>query len=544
MKYRESYRKWMESPHISSEDKRKLQSMNDDEIYEAFYKNIEFGTAGMRGKMGLGINRINKYTIRMASRALAAILGKGAKAAIAYDTRNGSKEFALESARVLGAYGVNVLLFDRFSPVPLLSYTIREYGCDGGAVITASHNSKEYNGFKTYGSSGVQMAPDMTERISRIIGSMKDPLDIKMCSSDSPMITYIGRKAAEKFEKAVIGCSLLKKGESKKNLRVVYTPLYGSGRDYVKNILKADEFINVKLVEMQCNFNGDFPGLVKPNPELPEVFSEAEKEAEKFDADLIIGTDPDSDRVGVGVRCGKGYKYLTGNQTGALLVDFICRMKKGRRRTLVTTVVTGELGSDIAKKNGCRVLKTLTGSKYVCDRLDMLTDEQFLLGYEESYGYVAGRHVRDKDGVSAAMLICEMAAYLKEYDMTLVDRLSELYEEFGYYADGQDSISYEGSKGADEIERIMEELRYHGAEYFKNTGDISEIIDFKEGEHGLPPSNLMKFVFDNGSWVSARPSGTEPNIKIYYCMKGSDAENAQKRLDTARCEVKRAFECI
>lgn len=544
MNYRESYRKWTESPHISSEDKKKLLNMSDDEIYEAFYKNIEFGTAGMRGKMGLGINRINKYTIRMASRALASILGKGAKAAIAYDTRNGSRELAMESARVLGACGVNVLLFDRCSPVPLLSYTIREYRCDGGAVITASHNSREYNGFKTYGSSGVQMAPDMTERISKIIGSMKDPLDIDMCSPGSPMIRHIGKEAAERFEKAVIGCSLYKDMDSKKNLSIVYTPLYGSGRDYVKDVLAADGFENVDMVETQCDFNGDFPGLVKPNPELPEVFEEAEKEAEKSNADIIIGTDPDSDRVGVGVKSENGYRYLTGNQTGALLVDFICRMKKGRRRTLVTTVVTGELGSDIAKKNKCRVMKTLTGSKYVCDRLDMLTDEQFLLGYEESYGYVAGRHVRDKDGVSAAMLICEMAAYLKEYDMTLVDRLSELYEEFGYYADGQDSISYEGAKGADEIERIMEDLRYHGAEYFKNTGNISEIIDFKDGEHGLPPSNLMKFVFDNGSWVSARPSGTEPNIKIYYCMKGSDAENAQKRLDTARCEVKRAFECI
>lgn len=542
MSYRESYRKWTESPHISSEDKKKLLNMSDDEIYEAFYKNIEFGTAGMRGKMGLGINRINKYTIRMASRALASILGKGAKAAIAYDTRNGSRELAMESARVLGACGVNVLLFDRCSPVPLLSYTIREYRCDGGAVITASHNSREYNGFKTYGSSGVQMAPDMTERISKIIGSMKDPLDIDMCSPESPMIRHIGKEAAERFEKAVIGCSLYKDMDSKKNLSIVYTPLYGSGRDYVKDVLAADGFENVDMVETQCDFNGDFPGLVKPNPELPEVFEEAEKEAEKSNADIIIGTDPDSDRVGVGVKSENGYRYLTGNQTGALLVDFICRMKKGRRRTLVTTVVTGELGSDIAKKNKCRVMKTLTGSKYVCDRLDMLTDEQFLLGYEESYGYVAGRHVRDKDGISAAMLICEMAAYFKEKDMTLTDRLRELYEEFGYYADWQDSISYEGSKGADVIESIMEKLRYNGGKYFKDTGTLTEIIDFKEGEYDLPPSNLMKFVFDNGSWVSARPSGTEPNIKIYYCMKGTDEESAGKRLDAARREVKRAFE--
>ncbi len=542
MNYIESYRKWTESPHISCEDKRKLLEMSDDEVYEAFYRDIEFGTAGMRGKMGLGINRINKYTIRTASRALAAILGKGAKAAIAYDTRNSSRELAMESARVLGACGVNVLLFDMYSPVPLLSYTIREYGCDGGAVITASHNSREYNGFKTYGSSGVQMAPDMTERISRIISSMKDPLDIDMCSPGSPMIRHIGKEAAERFEKAVIECSLFKDRDSKKDLSIVYTPLYGSGRDYIKDVLTADGFENVDMVETQCAFNGDFPGLAKPNPELPEVFEEAEKEAKKSNADIIIGTDPDSDRVGVGVKSENGYRYLTGNQIGALLVDFICRMKKGMRRTLVTTVVTGELGSDIAKKNKCRVMKTLAGSKYVCDRLDMLTDEQFLLGYEESYGYLAGRHVRDKDGISAAMLICEMAAYFKEKDMTLTDRLRELYEEFGYYADWQDSISYEGSKGVDVIDSIMEDLRYNGEKYFRDTGTLTEIIDFKEGEYDLPPSNLMKFVFDNGSWVSARPSGTEPNIKIYYCMKGTDEENARKRLDTARREVKRAFE--
>lgn len=537
-RYLIKYREWLESPYLNEEEKCELRALSDKDIYEAFYKDIEFGTAGMRGKMRPGTNGFNTHTVRMAAKGTAELLGRGSCVAVAFDTRNGSERFAEEAAKVLASCGIKVYLFDGPSPVPLLSFTVRELGCDGGIVITASHNSKEYNGFKTYTGAGVQMDPDMTDRIAAVMKSLDDPLAIVPAGIDDENIEMIGDEVRERFVDSVLKCSLFGDAASKRDLKVVYTPLYGSGRDLVISTLKKDGFKDVIPVESQCMYNGDFPGLEKPNPELQSVFYEAEKLAEKHGADIMIATDPDSDRVGVGIRTFEGFRYLSGNQTGALLVDFLSSVKRGRRRTLVTTVVTGELGSDIAKKRGCRVLKTLTGSKYVCSRLDGLTDTQFLMGYEESYGYVVGRHVRDKDGISAAMLICEMAAFHKKNNTTLTDRLTELWREFGYYADGQDSISYEGSEGAAKIERLMEVMRSEGEKYFGELGSLSEIMDFEEGQDGLPPSNVMKFVFEGGSWIAARPSGTEPNIKIYYCIRGRDEKDAEGRLSAAQTRVK------
>lgn len=537
VEYEKNYDKWMNSPYIDEEDKDIMREMSGNEIYESFYTNVEFGTAGMRGKMGVGPNRLNKYTIRLAARGMAEHMGQGSRVVIAYDTRNYSEEFARESAMVLGAYGIEALLFDRCSPVPLLSYAVRALECDGGIVITASHNKKNYNGFKTYNSKGVQMGPEDTEQIFDNMKSVDDPLNVEQCSWVSDNIKHIGDDVCEKFLQEALNSSLLKDDEAKRNLNIVYTPLFGSGRDFVKKTLEKDGFGNLHLVEEQSVFNGEFPGLEKPNPEEEKVFRKAVIKAQHLGADIIIATDPDSDRMGVGVMTESNVEYLNGNQTGALLTDFITEMKGGKGRNLITTVVTGDLGERIAASRGAEVTRTLTGSKYVCDKIDNLSENQLIMGYEESYGYVAADHVRDKDGVSAALLACEMAAYHKSRGKTLVDRLNELYEEYGYYIDDQDSFIFEGHEGIKEMNQIMDFLRSSEENCFKGTGTIEEVIDYSNGIDDLPVSNVLKFIFTNGSWIAVRPSGTEPKIKFYYCMKGENQIQAEVLYEKAKKDV-------
>lgn len=544
MEYEVNYDKWMSSPYINEEEKDIIREMSDRETYESFYTNVEFGTAGMRGKMGLGPNCLNKYTIRLAARGMAELMGQGAKVAIAYDTRNFSEEFARESAMVLGAYGIEALLFDRCSPVPLLSYAVRELNCDGGIVITASHNKKNYNGFKTYNSKGVQMGPEDTAQIFDNMKSIDEPLNIEQCSWVSDNIKHIGDDVCKKFLQEALSSSLLNDEDVKSNLNIIYTPLFGSGRDFVKKTLEKDGFRNLHLVEEQSVFNGDFPGLEKPNPEEEKVFRKAVIKAQNLGADIIIATDPDSDRLGVGVMTEDGVIYLSGNQTGALLTDFITEMKGGEGKALITTVVTGDLGSRIAESRGAEVTRTLTGSKYVCDKIDNLCENQLIMGYEESYGYVATDHVRDKDGISAALLVCEMAAYHKSKGKTLEDRLNELYEEYGYYIDDQDSFVFEGHEGIKEMNRIMDSLRNSDKNYFGRIGNIARVIDYSKGIDDLPVSNVLKFIFTNGSWMAVRPSGTEPKIKFYYCIKGKKHSEAKIIYEKAKKDVENIINCI
>lgn len=540
LNYKDKYNIWINSKYIDESDRKILLDMSDEERYELFYRDIEFGTSGMRGKVGLGANRINKYTIRLAAKGMAEYMGRGSRVVIAYDTRIDSRFFAEETARVLAKSGIKAILFDRVSPVPLLSFAVRYLCCDGGIVITASHNTKEYNGFKTYNKFGIQMNPEATGKIFENMKNMKDPLDITMSDISSDNITFIGEDIAEKFTEQLMKQSLLKDETAKNNLNVLYTPLYGSGRDYVKTALKKDGFFNLRMVSKQSEFNGQFPGLDRPNPEDVSVFKYAEKAAREDDIDIIIATDPDCDRIGVGVNTGDNIEYLNGNETGALLIDFISKMKFVQGKYMITTIVTGDLGAVIAEKKGANVLKTLTGSKFICEEIQRIADDMFIMGYEESYGYVTANHVRDKDGISAAMFICEMAAYYKTKGLTLIDVLNELYKEFGFYVTFQDSFDFEGHKGAEKIKTFMNNLRLAGKSTFTEyleENDCVDVIDYREGVGELPVSNVLKFIFEDGSWAAVRPSGTEPKIKFYYCIKGKDRESAESFLRILRNNI-------
>ena len=538
MKETKNYDRWLESPYVSKEEKRILREMSDAERYEAFYRNVAFGTAGMRGIMGIGTNRINRYTIRMAAKGFARLLDDGASVAIAYDTRLHSAEFAEEAAQVLAAEGAEVYIFDRYSPVPLLSFAVRELGCDGGIVITASHNTREYNGFKVYDETGCQIKPALAEAIAENMRRLEDELAPPAADRTKGSITWIGDEIVEKFLTAAGSCGVSVSAEAAKELRILYTSLHGSGRDYVRRILTEAGFENMTLLEAQADFNGRFPTVKKPNPEEPEAFALAEAQALAEEADILIGTDPDCDRIGVGVRHRGRIAYLTGNQTGALLIDFLARKGNPLGKKLITTVVTGEMGPAVAASYGAGVIRTLTGFKYIGSEMNRMEEDAFLMGYEESYGYLAGLHARDKDGVSSALLICQMAADYKARNMTLIDALTQLYQRHGYYIDEQESFFFEGVEGIRRMARIMQALRGAGKDVFGEAETVSERKDYSEGIEGLPAADLLKSVFADGSWIAVRPSGTEPKIKFYYCIKDVDQDSARKRYERLRERVR------
>lgn len=569
MDYINEYEKWIGSPYITEADKQILRGMSDEEIHEAFYKTAEFGTGGMRGIMGLGMNRINIYTIRMAAKALADMMPENAKIVVAYDTRHGSKDFAEETAKVLAAAGIKTYLFDRVSPVPLLSFAVRKLGANGGVVITASHNTKEYNGFKAYDETGCQCLPDKTEAIAANMEKMEDPLAIDTVNLDDAiidtgMIVPAGQIIIDEFMEAIAHCGEYRYATG--NLKIVYTPLHGSGRDYVLQALKNAGFTETKLVPGQAEFDGDFPTVKKPNPEDPNALDMASKIATgaitvdtsvssgmglwtdgSAVSDIIIGTDPDCDRVGVGVVCKNAetgrpeVKYLTGNQTGVLLIDYLCRIaapvddESGDvPQKLITTIVTSELGPIIARSHGVDVSYVLTGFKYIGGVMNEMERagkiDKFFMGYEESYGYLTGTHARDKDGVGAALTICRMAAYHKANGRTLIDALDILYAKYGFWMDKQESLVYEGSEGEETMKKIMTAFRERKERLF---GSDVRYEDFENEGTGPSKADVLRYLFEDGSWIAVRPSGTEPKIKIYYCMRGANETEADTRQKAA-----------
>lgn len=537
MDYMDLYKQWLNSPYLSDDEKQELRDMSENEIFEAFYKKLHFGTSGMRGIMGLGTNMINKHTIRMAAKGVAEFVGSDAKVVVAYDTRHNSKQLAEETAKVLAASNVRALLFDRYSPVPLLSFAIRYLNCDGGIVITASHNTKIYNGFKVYDNTGCQICDEPAEVIADNINKIDDKLGIEIADMTDKNISYIGQEVVDKFIDAVLSCKLPISEESAEKLKVVYTPLHGSGRDYVVESLRKAGFNNLLLVSEQADFNGAFPTVRKPNPEDKAVFAISEKKALENDADVIIGTDPDCDRMGVGVNHNGQMIYLSGNQTGALLTDFLCKMKSAERKTFLTSIVTGDMGAVIAQSHGADVIRRFTGFKNLGAEINKLDDDDLLIAYEESYGYLAGTHTRDKDGVLAALLVCQMAAYWKEKNLTLIDALNDLFEVHGYYIDDQSSFVFEGSAGEQKISHIMKKLREKGNDNFSAVGEVQEFIDYSKGINGMPASNLLKYIFNGDSWLAVRPSGTEPKIKFYYCIKGKNKEIAENVYNKLKMNV-------
>lgn len=545
MDYKERYNEWL---LFDDDTKQELLKITDEkEIEDRFYKDLAFGTGGMRGIMGAGPNRMNRYTISRATLGLANYLSDfptpQKSVVIAYDSRNNSEDFAKCAAEVLAVKGITVYLFDKITPTPVLSFAVRHLGCIAGIVITASHNPKEYNGYKVYDENGCQLVPSLADKVIAHVQEITDyravpRLDFEV-ALQSGMIQMVGDEVLDAFLDAVKTQALYTEPSK---LKIVYTPLHGTGNIPVRRILK--DYL-VSVVKEQAVPDGDFSTVRSPNPEEKDALNLAIEQAKTEAADLVLGTDPDCDRVGIAVRHNGDYVLLTGNQVGALLADFVLRFKadtRNEKSTLVKTIVTNDLGANIGRKYGLQIVETLTGFKYIGDqinRYEKTGEKEFVMGYEESYGYLVGTHARDKDAVVASMLICEMTAYHKNNGKTLVDALEEIYKEYGYYLDALDSFVLQGIDGVQKMNAVLDALRARGASAFP---DVETVQDFSEGIGDLPKENVLKYLFRNGSWLAVRPSGTEPKLKVYYSVRGESHEAAAERLSALREQMKAVVE--
>lgn len=545
MDYKERYNEWL---LFDDDTKQELLKITDEkEIEDRFYKDLAFGTGGMRGIMGAGPNRMNRYTISRATLGLANYLSDfptpQKSVVIAYDSRNNSEDFAKCAAEVLAVKGITVYLFDKITPTPVLSFAVRHLGCIAGIVITASHNPKEYNGYKVYDENGCQLVPSLADKVIAHVQEITDyravpRLDFEV-ALQSGMIQMVGDEVLDAFLDAVKTQALYTEPSK---LKIVYTPLHGTGNIPVRRILKD---YSVSVVKEQAVPDGDFSTVRSPNPEEKDALNLAIEQAKTEAADLVLGTDPDCDRVGIAVRHNGDYVLLTGNQVGALLADFVLRFKadtRNEKSTLVKTIVTNDLGANIGRKYGLQIVETLTGFKYIGDqinRYEKTGEKEFVMGYEESYGYLVGTHARDKDAVVASMLICEMTAYHKNNGKTLVDALEEIYKEYGYYLDALDSFVLQGIDGVQKMNAVLDALRARGASAFQ---DVETVQDFSEGIGDLPKENVLKYLFRNGSWLAVRPSGTEPKLKVYYSVRGESREAAAEQLSALREQMKAVVE--
>ena len=532
MDIKEKYNLWLT---FDEDTRAELVAITDEkEIEDRFYKDLAFGTGGLRGIMGAGSNRMNKYTVGKATYGLANYLKSRndgeISVALAYDSRNNSSYFAKIAAGIFASCGFKVYLYSTLVPVPVLSFTTAYLGCTAGVMITASHNPKEYNGYKVYDSKGCQLCTEDAKNAIEYINAVEDFSTIPFSDSDSG-ITMIGDDVLCEYYKRIKEQSVY---TEKSDLKIVYTPLHGTGNIPVRKMLEGMDVTVVKDQELP---DGNFSTVRSPNPEEKDSLNIAIEKAKSIGADLVLGTDPDCDRVGIAVKNGDDYVLFTGNQTGALLVKFVLTMHKQQlnsKSTLVKTIVTSELGANIGRSFGLQIEETLTGFKYIGDKINKYEstgEQEFVIGYEESYGYLVGTHARDKDAVVSSMLICQMAAWYKNQGKTLVDGLNEIYDEYGYYLDYLDSFVLKGKDGAEKIQSLMADFRAKGTALLPNT---KEIIDFKDGIRDLPKENVLKYIFDDGSWMAVRPSGTEPKIKVYYSIVDENRQNAGVRLENIR----------
>lgn len=549
MDHIKKYERWLNSPYFDEKTKEELLSIKEDheEIKDRFYADLSFGTAGLRGKIGAGTNRMNRYTVSLATQGLAdTIKSFGQEAmnrgvAIGYDVRHFSKEFAEISSLVLAANGIKVYLFDDLRPTPELSFAVRKLNTISGIVITASHNPKDYNGYKVYWEEGSQILDDIAEKILNNIKKIEDFSDIKIIerkeAEESGLLNIIGKDVEDEYIEKVKSLAL--NDDIDKEIKIVYTPLNGTGNKPVRRVLKERGFTNIIVVPEQENPDPDFTTVGYPNPEDVKAFEYAEALGKNVEADILIATDPDCDRVACVVRNSEGdFIPLNGNQTGALLVEYALgsRCEKGNLPddgVIVKSIVTGDLSKSIAKKYGIETIDTLTGFKHICGKaneFDKTKEHTFIFGYEESIGYVYDTIVRDKDGVISSMLIAEMAAYYKKRGKTLLDILGELYKEHGYYKEKLISIVLEGIEGQERIGRIMDSFREEAIKSIGNN-NLVKTIDYLEGNTGTPPSNVLKYIFDTEAWYAIRPSGTEPKIKIYIYSKADSEEESLKQIE-------------
>lgn len=553
MNYMEKYEEWLNSSFIDDDIKEELKNISDaKEIEDRFYKDLEFGTGGMRGIMGAGTNRMNKHIISKATQGFANYINSnynGEKSfVIAHDSRNNSKEFTDIAACVLASSGIKTYLFNDLRSTPELSYAVRELGCSAGIVITASHNPPEYNGYKVYGNYGCQLLPDVAEELINEIKDVefKDITTVSYKTAvESGMIVELGNELDDKFIELVKTVSLT--DDIDKNINIVYTPLHGTGNIPVRRVLKERGFKNIHLVEEQLLPDPNFSTVKYPNPEDEQAFELAYKKAIEVDADIIIANDPDCDRLGLAVKESKGkYVLLSGNQVGPLLMNYMLTMMKETNRmplnpVVIKTVVTSNLGKVIAEYHGAECIETLTGFKFIGEKMEEYAnskEKNYVFGYEESIGYLIGTFVRDKDAVTSSMIACEMAAYYKKKGSNILLELEKIYQKHGYFVDGLKSIRMEGLEGNNKILSIME--------YFRNTkidlideykvlystdyqNCVTKFMDpYSETSTGLPKSNALKYVLDNNAWFILRPSGTEPKIKIYFYSMDKNKEKANE----------------
>ncbi len=544
---------WLSQKDLDETLRDQLESMSESELEEAFYKPLSFGTGGMRGILGAGINRMNKYTLRKAAYGFGKYLtdaypdAKERGVAIAYDNRHQSDVFAKVCVEVLSAFNIKTYLFEHLRPTPLLSYAVRSTGACGGIVVTASHNPPNYNGFKIYDDFGCQLVPDEADKVIEFVNEVEDLFAIETVpfkeANNQGLVTFLGREMDTEYLQKVSSVQL--RANLKKTIKIVFTPLHGAAREVGLRSLVENGY-NVIPVEEQMIADPKFTTVKSPNPEDPKAFEYALKYGRAQQADILIATDPDGDRLGVAVYHDKSYHFLTGNQTGAIFVDYLLETLKEQdalpnRGVIYNTIVTSDFGASIAKTYGIRVESTLTGFKFIGKKMKEIeeTNETFLMGYEESYGYVIKDFVRDKDSIQAMLFISEIANYLKQQGKTLIDYLNTLYEKYGAYREDLVNIALEGKSGEEKIQAIMDYFREADLETFVGLKRIVKedyessfraLADGNNEHMKLPKSNVLKFMYESNTWFVLRPSGTEPKLKIYIAVKSDTVEKADERI--------------
>lgn len=562
MSYKEKYQEWINSPIIDEETKNKLKkiSNNEKEIEDSFYKELEFGTAGLRGILGVGTNRMNKYTVGKATQGLANFIikekGQERGVAIAYDSRNYSKEFSQIAALILNANGIKTYVFESLRPVPELSFAVRYLKCISGIMITASHNPAKYNGYKVYGEDGAQVTSPKDKQIMDEVNNIKDYAQIKTIEKEEAikkgLFNQIGEKIDEAYmneiKKQSLNPEIIKKQE---NLSIVYTPLHGTGNIPVQKILNEIGFKNINIVKEQQEPDGNFPTVEYPNPEDKNAFKLALELAQKVDAQIILATDPDADRLGVYVKDTKTNTYIpfTGNMSALIILEYILSQRKEKNTipengVVIKSIVSSTMAKPITQKYNVRLEEVLTGFKYIGEKIkeyEINKKYEYIFGYEESYGCLVGTHARDKDAIVAVMLLCEAAAYYKEKNMTLWDQMINMYNEYGYYKEGIKQVTLEGIDGAEKIKEIMDNFRKNPPKNFRkfkvekirdyNNSIILEAGTNKTEKINMPKSNVLYYELSNDSWIAVRPSGTEPKIKYYIGVKGKSIEEANEMLE-------------
>ncbi|MEH7612500.1 MULTISPECIES: phospho-sugar mutase [Bacillaceae] len=561
MNWETTYEKWIQSPTLDQELKEQLIKLENNQLIlkESFYQNLEFGTGGMRGEIGPGTNRMNIYTIRKASAGFAKYIesfgdeAKNRGVAIAFDSRHKSPEFAMEAAKTLATYGIKAYVFNELRPTPELSFAVRELNCFGGIVITASHNPPEYNGFKVYGDDGGQLPPAAADQVIEYVNSFENELEIEVSSEKELVEKGLIHRLDEEMDKlyveqlktVVVNNDLVQ--EHGKDLKIVFTPLHGTALLPATMSLKAVGFENVTVVAEQAKADPNFTTVKSPNPEEHAAFEYAIRYGKEIDADVLIATDPDADRLGIATKNEKGeYVVLTGNQTGALMLHYLLSQQDvPSNALLLKTIVTSEFGQVIASKFGVKTIDTLTGFKFIGEKIkeyEQTNEYSFLFGYEESYGYLIKPFVRDKDAIQATVLAAEIATYYKTKGMTLYEGLNSLYEQYGYYLEGLKSLTLKGIEGTEKIQSILTNYRQNPPVDI-NGLKVVTVEDYKlqekttleSGEKDqilLPKSNVLKYHLEDGSWVCLRPSGTEPKIKFYFGIVGQSRQNSIQKLDS------------